>query len=109
MAACAHSCPVLVFPFVQAPYMHFLRVLCARSQDIECVVQDSTPAVRPGCVAAFSTTELGGDLEVGLVMFSLGDWSVVFSVALLDIILVSSYPGCCLPATLQSSSVCLPS
>lgn len=44
---------------------------CRLRQDIESVAQDSTPAVRPGCVAAFSTTELGGELEVGWVRIGL--------------------------------------
>lgn len=33
-------------------------------QDIEYVVQDAAPIARPGCVAAFSLTELGGSIEV---------------------------------------------
>lgn len=36
----------------------------ALHQDIEFTVQDSSPLVRPGCVAAFSETELGGNIEV---------------------------------------------
>lgn len=35
-------------------------------QDIEFVIQDASPAVRPGCMAAFSSDDIGGDgnLEV---------------------------------------------
>ncbi|CAB1118032.1 unnamed protein product [Ectocarpus sp. CCAP 1310/34] len=35
-------------------------------QDVEFAVQEACSMVRPGCVAAFSTTELGGELEVVL-------------------------------------------
>ncbi|CAN0052205.1 unnamed protein product, partial [Ectocarpus fasciculatus] len=35
-------------------------------QDVEFAVQEASSIVRPGCVAAFSTTELGGELEVVL-------------------------------------------
>ncbi|CAM9860087.1 unnamed protein product, partial [Ectocarpus sp. 13 AM-2016] len=35
-------------------------------QDVEFAVQEASSMVRPGCVAAFSTTELGGELEVVL-------------------------------------------
>ncbi|CAM9312666.1 unnamed protein product, partial [Chrysoparadoxa australica] len=42
-------------------------------QDIEFAVQDASPAVRPGCIAAFSSDETGGDgeLEVELVVFEI--------------------------------------
>jgi len=33
-------------------------------QDIEFVIQEVSPLIRPGCIAAFSETELGGGLEV---------------------------------------------
>ncbi|CAM9668895.1 unnamed protein product, partial [Laminaria digitata] len=33
-------------------------------QDVEFAVQEACDLVRPGCVAAFSTSELGGELEV---------------------------------------------
>ncbi|CAM9641834.1 unnamed protein product, partial [Scytosiphon promiscuus] len=35
-------------------------------QDVEFAVQEASPIVRPGCVAAFSASELGGELEVVL-------------------------------------------
>lgn len=35
-----------------------------RQQDVEFAVQEASDIVRPGCVAAFSTSELGGELEV---------------------------------------------
>lgn len=35
-------------------------------QDIEFAAQDASSLVRPGCVAAFSEQELGGDLQVSM-------------------------------------------
>jgi len=51
------ACPALpcigLLPRVHPPW-----------QDIELVIQAVSPLIRPGCVAAFSETELGGGLEV---------------------------------------------
>eukprot|EP00752_Nemacystus_decipiens_P017698 g15868.t1 len=35
-------------------------------EDIEFAAQDASPLVRPGCIAAFSEEELGGDLQIVL-------------------------------------------
>lgn len=40
------------------------------AQDVEFVAQDASPLVRPGCIAVFSETELGGGLEVSFSLFT---------------------------------------
>lgn len=71
---------LLVLICIYIYVLHFLRrflrflfyfivfYFFGKTQDVEFAVQEASTIVRPGCVAAFSTTELGGELEVRLAL-----------------------------------------